>query len=809
VGRFLPLPTGLWALVAAAGLIVATACCLRRQLVGLAVFVLAASVFCGGAVHARLAYYYLREDHVVFRTSDAPILATLRGRIVTSPNISSVRSVRFGYHRGERTSFIVRAEAVRTSDGWRETNGLLRVTVDEPTYRLSAGCRVELVGRLGRYGPADNPGRRDPAAEGRIRHTPAWMSVPGDDGVILLGETRQPWYSRALWHVRAATRQHLTAVGDDESGHLIGALIVGERRPALERLNRAMVRAGIAHFLSISGLHLGVFLGFVYLLCRLFMLSPRTSAIVALVVLAMYLLLAEPRAPLLRSAVMAAALCLSVIFHRRYAALNALAAAAVFLLAIDPLQLFTPGFQLSFAIVLALVVARRRMRDMLFGRWIRRRGLMVFRGDQRMRRWVYYSLANRLMDGVSMALLAYLAAAPLVAYHFGLFSPYAPLLSVLMFPVIVAVLVPGYVSMALAWVMPNLSWAIGRMAAGAADALAWCAGCLEHLPGICFELRPVGLVWVAACYASVGAVLFVRERRVRRWCLPAVGTSLAAFTVVTQLPAPAPPSAQFDLLAVGAGQCAVLRTPSGKTFILDAGTQSGFDAGERVLVPFLRRMRLPAPSAAICSHANTDHFNALPALLERGSAARVYLNDYFPYEPPDPLDPDDATRFIQLCRARGAEIVRLRAGQTIQLDRRTEVKVLWPPADRRGELSANDTSLALKIICDSQSLLLAGDIGSIPQAALARMTSDIHADVLVLPHHGSWEDTLPTFVDAVDPKVVLLSASHEPRPPADRAEQAEAFHQRLRTTRRYYSTPRDGWIRLRFGGGEITVDTMR
>ena len=76
-----------------------------------------------------------------------------------------------------------------------------------------------------------------------------WMSVPGADGAIVRAGLDQPWPMRMYWNVRASMRQHLAAVGDRQDGHLLNALIVGDRHPALARLNRTMVRAGIAHLL--------------------------------------------------------------------------------------------------------------------------------------------------------------------------------------------------------------------------------------------------------------------------------------------------------------------------------------------------------------------------------------------------------------------------------------------------------------------------------------------------------------------------------------------------------------------------------
>ena len=89
----------------------------------------------------------------------------------------------------------------------------------------------------------------------------------------------------------------------------------------------------------------------------------------------------------MRSAIMAVSLCTATILRRPHAALNAPAAAAIILLAIDPLQLFSAAFQLSFVIVAGLILLHAHVETLLFGRWKRRRGLMVFRNDQRFRRW--------------------------------------------------------------------------------------------------------------------------------------------------------------------------------------------------------------------------------------------------------------------------------------------------------------------------------------------------------------------------------------------------------------------------------------
>ena len=806
-GRYVPLILPAWAAFGVLALAAAAVTFRRPHLQALTTVSLIACVFSLGAGRTRVAYHSVADDDIVTYTGPRPILATVRGRIVTSPQVyDRSASVAFGYKPGPRTSFVLAARQIRTADGWRPVSGLANVTLGQGDDRLTAGQEVELVCRLSRPRPPGNPGQFDAAAKARLTRVLTNISVPASDGVTVLGDQQQPWYARGLWNVRAAARQHLACCGDDNTAPLMNALIIGERQPAVREMNRQMVRTGVAHFLSISGLHLGVFLGFVYLLCRLTALAPRRSAVVVLVVLAAYVLLAEPRAPLLRSAVMAAAICAAVIFRRSLHPLNALALAGLVLLAFDPLQLFDAGFQLSFAIVGGLVVLHAPARKALFAPILRRRGLVVFRDEHRTRRRLYHTAGDWLMNAVSLCLVAYVLAAPLAAYHFGFFSPYAPLLSLALFPLVTAVLVPGYLSMAMAAPMPNLAYAVGRLSALAADALAAVVNVIGLLPGACMELRHVPLAWVLLCYALI--VLIWQRRRIRfgRTLATVAAVTLAALTVWTQLPARAPKTPELHLVAVGDGQCAILRTASGRCFVFDAGTRSGYDACAAALNPFLRRMGLPQPEAAFISHANTDHFSAIPGLIERGALRRVYVNKYFGCDTGDETEGKEAARFLDLCDKAGVEVIRVAAGEVIGLDNQTTVKVLWPPRDWNDDLAKdpNESSLVLRVDHGGRRILLPGDIGPAAQGALAADEGQLRADVLVAPHHGGWSDKkMPSgenvsveFLRTVAARIVLVSQAREPVLSGRASDARRTFHALTYSEPGCYSTAADGCIRV-------------
>lgn len=807
-GMHLPMAWGFWALVGGLALLAGAALMLRAhtRLAAVAMFIVA--IGCASAVHTRLAYYHVPDDHILTFMPGGPQLATIRGRAVSFPLI--VRDApAAGYQGPDRTVLLVEATAIQGREGWFAAQGLVRVTVDEPAVSLKAGQELELVGTLSRVSGPRNPGQYDRRKAARLSGTLAQMRVASTQGAAVLSGP-QGAASALWWRLRASARAHLLGVGEGNQGRMLGALVIGERDPALSKLNDSMRRLGIAHFMSISGMHLGVLLGLVYALCRLATLRPRRAALAVLATLGLYLLVAQPYAPLLRSAIMAACLCLGVLLGRRYSPLNSLAVALVILLAIEPLSLFSAGFQLSFGIVAGLILLSGPIRQMLFGRFIRRRGLMVFRGRSRASRWLWFTAANWAMSLVVYGLAAYIIAAPLAAWHFGIFSPYAMPLSMLLGPLVAAVLVPAYVSAALAWPMPNISAAVGSAAGWLAGLLEGVVELLARLPWCGVSIRPVSFWWVAVVILAAVALVNSRRWKLGRWIAGWAVVTIVGATAWTQRTASPPPHAQLHVLSVGAGQCILLRTPSGQCVLLDAGTRSGFDAYSQCLGPLLLEFRLPPPRSVFISHANTDHYNALFEPIKARSIRKLYVSPLFAQ--PLPREPEPAPSSLELlvlATARGTAIDRVSAGRVIEIDQRTSIEVVWP---RDGPpppgMDANESSLVLRVVCDGGRVLVPGDIEALAQEALAAQPELIQCDVLVLPHHGGWRPTLPAFVEACGARVVIQSDASEIRgdwPDATRRD----FYRGLKTARRFYSTARDGWTCVELSGPNPTVKTLR
>src|SRR5690606_8603756 len=163
------------------------------------------------------------------------------------------------------------------------------------------------------------------------------------------------------------------APGDMPGEQLLEALVLGQRSAVDPALNQAFVETGSVHYLSVSGAHVGMLASAVWLACMLAGISRRSGALVRRTLVTADATLAEPSPPVIRSAIMGVLLCTAILLRRPVRTANWLALSAVVILVVSPVQLFEPGFQLSFLTLIGLIYlgpqVHRGLRDLV--QWLR------------------------------------------------------------------------------------------------------------------------------------------------------------------------------------------------------------------------------------------------------------------------------------------------------------------------------------------------------------------------------------------------------------------------------------------------------
>ncbi|MBS0291126.1 MAG: DNA internalization-related competence protein ComEC/Rec2 [Proteobacteria bacterium] len=507
---------------------------------------------------------------------------------------------------------------------------------------------------------------------------------------------------------------------------VVAALVTGDQR-AIERADWDLFRAtGVAHLMSISGLHITLFAWLASAAIgrgwrrsrRLCLAWPAPSAALAggVLLAAAYAVFSGWGVPAQRTVIMLTTVALLRLSGRRWPWPQIWLLACVVVLLADPWALLQPGFWLSFVAVGVLFATDSGASD------VQRKGVTGHFLALLREQWV-----------VTMALT------PLTLLLFGQVSLVGLVANLLAIPWTTLVVTP----LALLGVLWAPLWQ------GAAWCVQWLVVLLQWMaawPWAQLSL-PMVPIWAGAA-AVAGALLLVLRLP---WGWRALGLPLLLPALWWQAPRPA--AGQFELLAadVGQGQAVLVRTAR-HALLYDAGPRyhQDSDAGERVLVPLLRALgeRL---DLLVLSHRDSDHTGGAAAVLGAQPQARL-------------LGSIEAGHALQALRPAEPCL----AGQAWQWDG-VRFEVLHPPqglavAPGAKAPKSNALSCVLRITATGgAAALLVGDIERAQEQALVDAGAPLAADLLLVPHHGSKTSSSPAFVDSVQPRLALVQAGYRNR----------------------------------------------
>jgi len=638
---------------------------------------------------------------------------------------------------------------------------------DRTLRALPPGARVRAQVRLRAPLPLRNPGRRG-EGEWLAREGIGALALLGDDPLLVrVPERDRGGLAAALHEPRRRAADRLLAQG--AGGGLLAALALGDRSGLSTAHQDAFARLGLAHLLSVSGLHLAIAAALAYggcagLLRRSSALASRwdtrhPARAAAVAAAFAYALLTGFEVPVRRSFALVAASALALAASRTARAWHPLAAAALWVLAVEPEALFEAGPQLSFAACAALIAAARH-------------GTAASANTR-----------ARLGSLLRATAAASLATAPIAAWH-GLPAALPALpANAIAVPWTGVALLPAALAGALVAALPQSATSdlVLRAAARVGDAsLAAVGWAAQAAPagGGASPSRTLCLL------GAVTALLLARARATRVLCAAAVALA-CLFTF-------APPSALLPALPrlvaldVGAGD-ALLVQGRAATLLVDAGPALAgrFDRGRDVVVPALHALGVTRIDLVVATHADLDHRGGLPAVLDALPVGALWLPEGGAREP-------GFDELLDAARAAQVPVREVSAESAPGSFGDLRVTPLWPvPGTRR---KRNERSLALRVDVGARRLLLLGDVGAAEPALIARAGPDLRADLLVLPHHGSRGSSSAALLAAAEPVVAIVSApcrGRLPHPAAlARARDAGAS---------LWWTGRDGAVRVGLG----------
>ncbi len=543
------------------------------------------------------------------------------------------------------------------------------------------------------------------------------------------------WMTNGLSKAKCRFSEELKRIVPDENAALIMGMLFGDTNGIEEETLIAFQKNSTAHILSVSGLHIGI----IYLFMNL-LTGGRKSIVFDLAMVAFFLIYAALSSfspSVMRAVFMIMLHLLARNLHARYDLLSATAFTAMIMLLVNPLMILNAGFQLSYLAMISLGVLMPRI-----GR-----------------------IADYPFSGAAATILAVqIGMAPLICYHFNYFSLGGFIANI---PVIFlsGFLIPmGICLMPLSLLSAGGVFAVGatamdlmcRMMTFINDAIYMDGRLSWNLvsPAMMIMIAYYGLVFFGC---SEAAQVMAERRSIKKMILIALSFILLAVTIDAIKD---DPFREINVIFpdVGQGDCLFLKTPSGKTMLIDGGGSAEYDTGIKTLLPFLLKNGINKIDLALVTHLHLDHYEGIRSLSKELKIGSLCVYEGYRKKAADIVSGSGFGL---------DDLIYLKQEDQISLDHDVFVEIIYP--ESRDEASyerlledpknENDLSLIAAVRYNGIRILMTGDMdmkGEKKLLADPALSKKLKCEVLKIGHHGSKYSTADEFLACCAPKVAIF-----------------------------------------------------
>ena len=521
----------------------------------------------------------------------------------------------------------------------------------------------------------------------------------GGNPVLRLAQKSREWMQKEI----CRGLENAPAVQSFLSG-----IVLGIRHETPEDIEEPFQQTGTIHLFAVAGLHVGIVAALLWMLATVARLSRKWAAAFIIPSLFFYAAITGLHVPSVRAAVMASILVGGLFSERKVFALNSLAAAAFFLLCWNTNELFATGFQLSFAVVAAIILFADPFAGFL-QRWTAPDPFLprsLLRGP---RRWLHAGF-EWLCRGTGVSLAAWLGSMPLVLWYFYIVTPISLVANLIVVPIAFFILAIALLSLlstpllpGLAIIFNNANWLLVQVVMAIVQFLA-------HVPGGHFYVEHPH--WPEELVAKV------------------------------------------TVLDVDAGAAVHLQVGSAN-WLFDCGSDRTY---QRVIREYLHWAGVNRLSGVLLTHGDANHLGGTALLLE--DFPRIHLMDN-----PTPDHSAVHKRLQRLFREHRIKPDNLTAGETFRLSGNVTARILFPPRNFSSPIADDQTYVVRLLVTPATSILFMSDSGLKTEERLLANHSDLRSDIIVKGQNHSGESGSDLFLAAVQPRLIIATSrdfpSHE------------------------------------------------
>ena len=674
----------------------------------------------------------------------------------------------------------------------------------------------------------NNPGGFDYERYLRYRHILVRGFINNPANLVVLRENQGNPLRLSLERFRAGLKKIIRENSPSPYGEIVQAMILGDQKEIPSDIMEKFNKTGTSHIIAISGFNVGIIAFFSIFLFRFVMKSSevlllrlnvgKLATAFSFIPIALFTFIAGMGVSVVRATLMALAFLVALVLGKMRDLYHTLALAAIIILILSPPSLFDISFQLSFMAVAAILFITPKL-------------TALFPKPEPEEPSRYKKIAGKIYYDtllfLAVSVSATLGTLPLIVFYFNRVSVVSlpanlvvvPIMGVIALPVCMAIILAAPLCSTLAILLIDLSTFLMKISVALVDFFS-------SLPGSSFFVTTPTMAETAACYLIMmtGFTLMslrtdknhsdqedsktisgkVRGLKIFLFLLLIFLLVSAAYRPIADLQ-----KGKLSVTAVDVGQGAstLVQFPQGRKVLIDGGGfyEDSFDVGRYVVAPYLWHKKISTLDVIVLTHIHPDHLNGLIFIAKNFNVKEVWMSG-------QTAESESYLEFMRLIKAKNIP-VRIISRETPPLVLGGVLVEIFnpehPPDHPDGHETfedINNQSIVMKLTFGKIGILLPADISHPSENRLIRAGANLRSDVLFVPHHGGRTSSTPPFLNAVQPRIAVVSSGHEnvfrdPHPEVLQRYEARGVQ--------VFRTDRDGAVTLRTDGQEVHVDTFK
>ena len=567
----------------------------------------------------------------------------------------------------------------------------------------------------------------------------------------------------------------------EENAAFVNAVVLGDKRD-LGELRTELNKAGLSHVLAVSGLHVGILSVALFLIFKMFLRNRNMSRVLLIIVLIFYGEICAWSPSVSRSVIMISLYLIAKIIQRKPNANNILAVSLIIITIVQPHQIFSAGFQMSFTAVFVLLNIIPKVR-------------LIRTTKEEI---ALLSFGKRIVNGILILMLSSfflsIFLAPITLYHFHTFNLNGIVGNIIGIPMITMLLPLSFIII----VLPSIPLLL-TIYRGSFELLYRFFSFWKELTvqvPMHFDFIKFSIFQVVLTYSGLVFTLFVFKTKKKKYKFVFLGIVIALFSLVLQINRTEKDQLKLTFFDCGLGDLALIETPDNTTIMVDMGpTEKSSKYFTRSALPYFQSNGISELDYAVITHAHDDHYGGIFSVFDELKVNNIVVTDEFQTRKVwDKIAP--------YIKEDNCKIITINDTTHFDID---EVKCTFVHPDKEfNNANKNNVSVVFKLEYGDFSVLYTGDLEKEGEKYISEKYN-LDADVLKVCHHGSKTSSSDIFLKAVTPDYAFIPAPLQNKfnfPHENTLENLNFLGENL------FSAGNDGALQIISDGKQATFSTM-